>query len=119
MSKTKLKPCPFCGGEAEIVYALHDYNLWGVRCKNCDASVECSIEEDSEENAVKAWNTRKPVDDVLERLEKLKMAEYDDSDEEPEYTDVEDWYKEGESSGRYKAYHRAIEIVKEVAADDK
>lgn len=55
----------------------------------------------------------KPVERVLERLEELRMKEYDASDEELELRDVEDWFDEGESSGRFKAYGEAIEIIKE------
>ena len=69
---------------------------------------------DSEyDEAAVAWNTRKPVERVLERLEELRMKEYDASDEELELCDVEDWFDEGESSGRFKAYGEAIEIIKE------
>lgn len=57
----KLKPCPFCGGEAKTGYAVADYNRWGVYCVECGALVE--VEEwkgnpDTEENAIKAWNMR-------------------------------------------------------------
>ena len=40
MSGIKLKPCPFCGGEAEAVYAPNDINRWGVQCKSCGCTVE-------------------------------------------------------------------------------
>lgn len=37
MSAVELKPCPFCGGEAELTKYLHStdddvYTLYGVRC---------------------------------------------------------------------------------------
>ena len=38
MEKTELKPCPFCGGEAEICSAFENQFLgkyWYVRCKIC------------------------------------------------------------------------------------
>ena len=48
----KLLPCPFCGGEAEIVsseFGIH------VKCKN----EKCwNIDYHSEQQAIKAWNTR-------------------------------------------------------------
>lgn len=40
MSEVELKPCPFCGGEAEAVYAPNDINRWGVQCKSCGCTVE-------------------------------------------------------------------------------
>ena len=49
----------------------------------------------------------------MERLEELRMAEYDDSDEEPVYTDAEDIFDDGVSNGKFRAYHKAIEIIKE------
>lgn len=59
----KLKKCPFCGGEAEFATS---HKRW-VQCKECLAeSVYC----DTPEQAIAAWNNRKPVEDVLERLEK-------------------------------------------------
>ncbi len=57
----KLKPCPFCGGTAEVGYAINDYNRYGVYCKNCGATVEVKDwkgMEDTEENAIKVWNQR-------------------------------------------------------------
>ena len=52
MSKTKLKPCPFCGGEAKLKTAVGEY--W-VLCPTCKASSD-SISND--ETIVKQWNTR-------------------------------------------------------------
>lgn len=61
---TKLKPCPFCGGEA---YTYTAYNVskgvrreyWLAHCKECGLNYPqhkkyCF----SEEQAIKAWNTR-------------------------------------------------------------
>ena len=61
MSEIKLKPCPFCGGEAEAVYAPNDINRWGVQCKSCGCTVEVEDwkgVEDTRENVIKAWNRR-------------------------------------------------------------
>ena len=121
----KLKRCPFCGGEAEFYRTpIKTNGGWCdsivVRCKECEARTNRVLydnqkyKNDSEyDEAAVAWNTRKPVERVLERLEELRMKEYDASDEELELRDVEDWFDEGESSGRFKAYGEAIEIIKE------
>ena len=54
MSATEeLKPCPFCGGEAEIVG--DDYMEWIAECVECCAS---SMTYATEAEAVEAWNTR-------------------------------------------------------------
>ena len=45
----ELKPCPFCGGEAEKRDGF-------VECKYCGASTWCFFE--SVEDAVEAWNKR-------------------------------------------------------------
>ncbi len=53
----KLKPCPFCGGKAEVLngctcYEPDDY--W-ISCKKCEAETRIY---DSEAAAIAAWNTR-------------------------------------------------------------
>ena len=52
----KLKPCPFCGGEAEIVEdRLYGEDYYAGRCKSCAAT---SIFEFTKEEAVDKWNRR-------------------------------------------------------------
>ena len=67
---TKLKRCPFCGGEAEMI-KMGQYNgeiiynsngeprirpFVVIGCKDCGAR----IEEQDEEELVDMWNTRTP-----------------------------------------------------------
>ena len=104
----QLKKCPFCGGEAK----LYGYTAFWVCCENEECNVDSDVYE-SREKAITTWNTRKPIERILERLEELRMAEYDDSDEEPVYTDAEDIFDDGVSNGKFRAYHKAIEIIKE------
>lgn len=67
MSEKKLKPCPFCGGKAEIIHsepstarfnegAIHS----AVACFNinCRVMPYPKLWEVNEVEAVKAWNTR-------------------------------------------------------------
>ena len=69
MSKLKLKPCPFCGGEAETENRHNRYtDWWEVKCTDCNASI--NERYDWEFQAVEAWNTRKPMDMVEAELEK-------------------------------------------------
>ena len=49
----KLKPCPFCGGEAIIDGC--DETLWIVICKECNASIGY---KETKEEAIEAWNKR-------------------------------------------------------------
>ena len=65
-SDMRLKNCPFCGGEAE--FATKDENwIW---CKKCGA--ESNYFEQTEE-AIKAWNTRKPLEQIEQRLKTEEM----------------------------------------------
>lgn len=61
--KTELKPCPFCGGEADIVIdpdgikEAETGRFWAynVVCKQCCATTGLTW---SSERAAKAWNRR-------------------------------------------------------------
>jgi len=62
----KLKPCPFCGGEAE---AFHPHSVAGGWYAECYAEYndgECCEARtaiyDTAEEAIKAWNTRAQED---------------------------------------------------------
>ena len=59
---TKLKRCPFCGGEAEIIrYGLNKKSmLYTPHCKNeyCEGYAGRAYE--SKKLAISMWNTRTP-----------------------------------------------------------
>ena len=65
---SELKPCPFCGGEAETV-GFDAPERW-VICKRCKASTESHTCADA---AIEAWNTR------AERICKFGFIESDGS----------------------------------------
>lgn len=54
----ELKPCPFCGSEADI--KCEGKNAWSVECMNehCGVFLPTDSWYISRENAIKAWNTR-------------------------------------------------------------
>ena len=56
----KLKPCPFCGGKAFVKeHKFHGCsNTYGVKCSECHTQTLQFF--DTEEIAVKRWNTRTP-----------------------------------------------------------
>ena len=69
MSDIELKPCPFCGGEAQLV--RDRIGLWRVGCKKCNCMTTYQFdfgegEEASQKKAVNVWNTRKPMERVVE-----------------------------------------------------
>lgn len=74
-SDIKLLPCPFCGGEAHKRIAFPcdadgmEMNLHIVGCETCD--IEFSWLWD-EEVAIELWNTRKPIDRIVEELEEYR-----------------------------------------------
>lgn len=82
--------CPFCGGEATWDF-LNGYKTmgWSMVCIQCRS--RCGYHS-TKENAITAWNTRKPMERIVERLEKLKENAWDEE---------------------YQTMCDAIEIVKE------
>lgn len=99
----ELKNCPFCGGEAEL-FETHE-KQFGIIHSNTNYLCPISDSEsfqggwtyDTKDEAIKAWNTRKPIDDILEKLEDLQQP----------------CYECRESCNEKCVIERAIEIVKE------
>lgn len=58
---SKLLPCPFCGGDAEMVTAkgIHGGYLFGIICNICASRGDL---HDTETQAIDAWNSRVPVE---------------------------------------------------------
>lgn len=57
---TELKPCPFCGGEAEILVSdIADRAV--IYCRGCDAQIQI---KPNKQEAIEAWNKR--ADEVAE-----------------------------------------------------
>lgn len=97
----ELKKCPFCGGEVFAYHSGLNFELCEVICKECG----CRTERMTTVKAISAWNTRKPIDKIVEQLEKmeekaLRVQNYDVS-----------FYATGQM-------HKAIEIVKGGVSDD-
>lgn len=106
---SELKRCPFCGGEAEFYRtAIKTNGSWCdsvvVKCKECEARTGRILydaqkhpnDKEYDEAAV-LWNTRKPVDAVLEHLEEEKQNAL----------------KLWDNNSRYMGYEHSIKIVKE------
>lgn len=74
MSDTKLRCCPFCGGEARLNYFGSGHiPYYQISCSECGCRQASSIHKES---VINTWNTRKPIDRIVEQLEnELELAE--------------------------------------------
>lgn len=55
----RLKPCPFCGGEALVVnVAPYDLNMYTGVCQNPYCGANIGIYSDTREEATEKWNRR-------------------------------------------------------------
>ena len=100
MSETLLR-CPFCGGEAGLLKGQCEIDNY-VMCLECRSKTKLY---NTKASAIKAWNTRKPLQNIVERLE---------------HFNEETFYRaNGRANGKTLAYgysqgiYKAIEIVKE------
>ena len=73
-----LRRCPFCGGEAIInVIEPHDHVFVDLPPYDGGAFIEClgctcAMAGKMEKEVIEAWNTRKPMDKVVERITEVK-----------------------------------------------
>ena len=60
MADVKLKPCPFCGGEAIQIFDVYDgtyvYGCCTIRCVGNAITNKMRLKTDKE--AIEAWNRR-------------------------------------------------------------
>ena len=110
MREIKLKPCPFCGGEAgmreERRYlggTSNGISRTYIQCNLC-ACRTMSYDWEDKKNAIKTWNTRKPMEAIVERLEEKSNGEN---------IDMRAYYGDEAYLKICEAYEEAIEIVKE------
>ena len=90
--KESLLRCPFCGGEAKIC------GYYFIQCTKCGTS---TLTHTNREEAIESWNTRKPMQEIVEKLEEMSGIQFDGENESYQL----DWCIETK---------RAIEICKEV-----
>lgn len=101
MSEVKLLPCPFCGGEVEVKSCSSNFfdSVFEIVCRECNCRQAPSIHKEA---VINAWNTRKPIEDIVERLENAK-------EDFREYRDGKLVY---EITASVSGINKAIEIVK-------
>ena len=106
MSEIKLLPCPFCGGEAKL-YSGIGYAVVGCKKEDCQGSA-CCYKYNSKKEAIEQWNTRKPMERIIERLEEEERTLQDKYER-----NLKKEYDDPFVSGRLCELECVIEIVKE------
>ena len=96
MENKELKPCPFCGGKAEDL--VYDCEFW-INCMKCHNGTS---PYDSQEEAVKAWNTRHTLQPKVSDKEIRKELTYriagmciNDRSTENAVNSIVEWYRDG------------------------
>lgn len=102
-----LLKCPFCGGEARLQRWRKKSDYY-VICKECGCRTplfqyQFDSKEERRKDAINAWNTRKPVENVIERLE-------EQAEECKKYWDE---FDDEDAFGRMNAYMNSLSIIKE------
>lgn len=64
---SELKCCPFCGGKAKYMEIKDFFISRFVTCTKC--GIETPRNCLNRKDAIKRWNTRKPMDNIVEKLE--------------------------------------------------
>lgn len=121
----KIKNCPFCGGKPYLERSHRAFikaqttRVAFVRCTECDARTgrvelskygNTSHSAKAEEEAIKLWNNRQPMQNIVKRLEKLTEIVMSKSEKAAELRMEKHTILEG---AKGIAYETAIEIVKE------
>lgn len=80
----ELKQCPFCGGDDIQMSAFSISSDCYIICNTCGAVIEKSVpwndmtqeehDDECKKVLIKAWNTRKPMEIIVERLEALRTC---------------------------------------------
>lgn len=109
MSDIKLLPCPFCNEELEVVGKRRYY---AHKTNGCILQHLCFETDDVE--AIKYWNTRKPMERIVERLEELENMNKELVEEymKKPYS-IDNSIKQNMYLDRMTGVHDAIEFVKE------
>ena len=111
MIMMKLKPCPFCGGEAGVSERYDEY--CAVRCITCGARTNFSM---TKKGAIELWNRREPMDKIVEQLKQLSIGTVlcDKCEYREKCDDIQEKYNPDDDTDlcTMVAKSLAIEIVK-------
>ena len=88
MSEIKLLPCPFCGSEDVLGYKPHDRTNgeFAVCCLDCDVEMYGK----SKKATTRKWNTRKPMERILERTKEKASSIYQDKSKGNQFVFLDD-----------------------------
>lgn len=115
MKETKLLNCPFCDGE-HIVESLIEF-VPCLKCLGCGAimKIPMDFKGNYKKELIRKWNTRKPMERILERLETEDMALFNaiNKYQKKMYTDDDALDRVRMLQHKQLSNHKAIEIVKE------
>ena len=64
----RLKPCPHCGAKLEKIKGWYAHPT--TDCFNATVAFRADSEE-----SIEAWNTRKPMDRIVEQLKEVSFVE--------------------------------------------
>lgn len=125
MSELKLLNCPFCGGE-DIGYSVKTTGRWerkyhvAMYCKDCNCygkrvlvtpteNTRYDVEHNEEYKklAIKSWNTRTPMANIVEKLEEEKKKNFEAYNKATDATDMLCY------GNVVNAYGNSINIVKQ------
>lgn len=103
----RLLSCPFCGGEAKYIEDKDFFVSRFVTCTKC--GIETRRNYLRKDLAIKDWNTRKPIERIVEQLEDKMLTS---SSAKAEAIIGMLGASANFYSGEFEAYKDAIEIVK-------
>lgn len=103
----KLKPCPFCGGEAELLAEEDSIDSYWVRCPNSECSAK-TFEYSCGDHAINKWNTRTQDPRIKKMLDYLKLKLM------TLYGDIDRAFMEEE----IKTYEKILSDFKQIAESD-
>ena len=69
---TKLKPCPFCGGEAKITDGGFSGEQFLVRCRESLCPAASGTVRKTQKQAIAAWNCRTQPENKPLKLEEIR-----------------------------------------------
>lgn len=125
--QNKLKPCPLCGGSVMIALFGNEMHWLSITRSGEEDSCKCRLFlqskllypdatceeiEAARQELIERWNTRKPMERIVEQLEDSERKSFNKCREEIELFKEEYW------RGNMNGFGKAIEIVRKGGVED-